>query len=199
MNHHVVLDHDWFPSPLPENVTIGEGSWLHSSYALLHFQSRRPIGLRIGRRTGMYVETFFNVGPDGHVEIGDYCTLAGPIISTNHCVSIGDYVMISREVILADRDFAQPDHEPARTPQSQKLETADDIIVADDAWIGTRSVLLGGARLGRGAIVGAGTVVVFEVPDYAIVAGNPPRIVGWARPQDRYSKSIPGELTTSNR
>jgi acetyltransferase-like isoleucine patch superfamily enzyme len=43
-------------------------------------------------------------------------------------------------------------------------------------------VLLPGARLGDGVIVGAGAVVDFEVPPYAVVAGNPARIVSWARP-----------------
>ena len=44
-------------------------------------------------------------------------------------------------------------------------------------------MLLSGARLGKGVIVGAGAVVDFCVPDYAIVAGNPARVVGWARPE----------------
>jgi acetyltransferase-like isoleucine patch superfamily enzyme len=42
-------------------------------------------------------------------------------------------------------------------------------------------VLLSGVRIGEGAIVGAAVVVDFEVPPFAIVAGNPLRIVGWAK------------------
>jgi acetyltransferase-like isoleucine patch superfamily enzyme len=45
-------------------------------------------------------------------------------------------------------------------------------------WIGARAVLLKGTQLGKGSIVGAGTVVDFEVPAYSIVAGNPARVVG---------------------
>ena len=57
------------------------------------------------------------------------------------------------------------------------------MIISDDAWVGTRAVLLSGAKLGVGAIIGAGAVIDFEVPDYAIVAGNPAKIVGWSKPK----------------
>src|SRR5262245_30903491 len=103
MSDTMVLEHDWFGRALPRNVVIGEVSYLDSTHSRLHYYSRRPLGLRIGKRSGVYVETFFNVGPDGTVEIGDYCTLAGPVICTNGRVSIGNYVLISREVIIADR------------------------------------------------------------------------------------------------
>ncbi len=43
-------------------------------------------------------------------------------------------------------------------------------------------MILGGAEIGDGAVIGAGAVLRTEVPDYAIVAGNPARIVGWAPP-----------------
>ena len=44
----VRLTHDWYPDPLPANVTIGERSWLHSSYAFLHCRAR-PGAVKIGR------------------------------------------------------------------------------------------------------------------------------------------------------
>lgn len=166
------LEHDWFPGTLPPNVRLGAGSWLHSSYALLHFRSRRPTGLRIGRHSGVYVESFFVVGPAGEVTIGDYCTLAGPLIVTNSRVAIGSYVFCSREVVIADSEVAGADGDWPPGP---------GISIGDDAWLGARAVVLGGARIGAGAIVGAGAVVDGPVPDYAIVAGNPARVVGWAR------------------
>jgi serine acetyltransferase len=48
--------------------------------------------------------------------------------------------------------------------------------------LGVRATILGPARLGDGVIVAAGAVVDFDVPDYAVVAGSPARIVGWAKP-----------------
>src|SRR5206468_407616 len=46
----VAADGDWFEMPVPDNVVFGEGSFLYSSYALLHFRSRHPVGLRLGHR-----------------------------------------------------------------------------------------------------------------------------------------------------
>src|SRR5258708_35282719 len=91
------LPHDWFPGSLPGNVVIGDGSWFYSSYALRNFHSRRPRGLEVGRNTGVYINTFFDLGPDGEVRIGDFCTISGPVFSTNARVEVGARVLISAE------------------------------------------------------------------------------------------------------
>jgi acetyltransferase-like isoleucine patch superfamily enzyme len=168
------LSHDWFPLPLPANIVIGERSWLHSAYAFLHYRSTRRCGLRIGHDTGIYDGSLFDLGPDGEVQVGDFCTLVGPIISTNGQVRIGNYVFISSEVVIADSFVATPRvHSDAPSPV---------ITIGDDTWIGARAIVVAGARIGNGAIVGAGAVVNGNVPAYTVVAGNPARMVGKARP-----------------
>jgi len=175
-----MLEHDWYPQLVPDNVIIGQRSHLYSSYALLHFRSRRPVGVKIGHDTGVYVETYFDLGPNGQVTIGDYCTLAGPIFCTDGRVTIGNHVLISREVVIGEQPFASPPI--SKSEDSSPSEQPADIEIGNDAWIGTRAVLLAGARIGQGAIIGAAAVVDIEVPPFAIVAGNPAKIVGWARP-----------------
>jgi acetyltransferase-like isoleucine patch superfamily enzyme len=173
------LEHDWFPRPVPANVVLGAGTWLYSAYAFLHYRSRKPVGLHVGRDCGIYIETFFDLGPAGEVQVGDYCTLAGPVLSTNGRITIGSYVLISREVVISDRPFAAPPMDGGRmTPVP-----AAEIVIGDNAWIGTRAVLLPGARVGEGAIIGAAAVVDFEVPPFVVVAGNPARVVGVAGPE----------------
>lgn len=54
-----------------------------------------------------------------------------------------------------------------------------DIVVEEDVWIGANVTLLPGARIGRGSIVGAGAVVRSKIPPYAVVYGNPAKIVGF--------------------
>ncbi len=182
MSNSQTLEHDWFSRPLPDNVVMGDRSWLHSSYAFLHFSSQRPSGVRIGENCGIYKGTFFNLGPDGEVEIGDYTTLVGAIISTNKRVVIESYVFVAHEVVLADASCSVP---PLDAPAPELDATAVSpvsIYISENCWIGMRAILLEGAHLGRGAIVGAGAVVDFPVPDHAIVAGNPARVVGWAKP-----------------
>jgi acetyltransferase-like isoleucine patch superfamily enzyme len=183
MTQHVVLSHDWWPKGLPSNVQIGERTWLHSAYAFAHYCSEEPVGVRIGNDCGVYINTLFDLGPIGSVVIGDYCTIVGLIVSTNAKVSIGNYTFIAHDVHIADSGAPVP-------PASRNLLDRDggsspagvpEIVLGEAVWIGARAVILPGARIGDGAIVGASTVVDFEVPAEAVVAGDPPRIVGSAR------------------
>lgn len=54
-----------------------------------------------------------------------------------------------------------------------------DVIVGEDVWIASNVTLLSGAQIGRGAIIGAGSVVRKQIPPYAIVEGNPSKVVGF--------------------
>ena len=50
-------------------------------------------------------------------------------------------------------------------------------VIEDDVWIGSNSVILSGVKIGRGAVIGAGSIVTKNVPKYAIVAGNPAKVI----------------------
>ena len=179
----VTLEHDWFPRALPANVVVGERSWLYSSFAFTHSRSRRPVALRVGTDTGIYNPSFFELGEDGEVEIGNFCTLVAVIIATNKRVVIGDYAFLAHDVVLADSFAATPvpmeSETEHSTPSSSPMPVS--ITIGANAWIGARAVLLSGAHIGEGAIVGAACVVDFHLPPYAIAAGNPGRIVGWSK------------------
>src|SRR5258707_69304 len=143
-----VLEHDWFPRPLPDNVTLGERSWLYSAYAFLHCRSRRPRAVRIGRDTGVYHGSFFDLGPRGVVGVGDFCTLVGAVFACDSRVVIGDYSFVAHEVTFADGFAAIPGAGSEGEPQTS-------IVLGENCWIGARAVLLAGARIGAGSIVGA--------------------------------------------
>ena len=166
------LAHDWFPEPLPDNVQLGARSWLYSTFALRHYQSRQPCGLKVGHDTGLYHGTFFDVGPQGVVEIGSYCTLVGAIISTNRRVVIDDFALLAHEVVLADESCAVPGGQATADAASEP-----SIMIGENAWIGMRAVLLSGTKIGAGSIVGAAAVVDGEIPPYCVAVGNPARVV----------------------
>ena len=177
------LQHDWFPAALPNNVLIGDRSWLYSSFAFRHYKSGKPVGVRIGHDTGLYNGTFFDLGPDGEVEIGNYCSLVGAIIATNNRVEIGDYCFIAHEVVLADSFAHVPSAEKTGpTGSAAGKAVSGDIFIGENVWIGANAVVLAGAHVGEGSIVGAAAVVDFEVPPYSLVVGNPASIKRTGQP-----------------
>jgi acetyltransferase-like isoleucine patch superfamily enzyme len=179
-----VLPHDWYPGEVPRNVALGKRSWLYSSFAFLHHRSEREPSVRIGPDSGVYVGSYFELGPGGAVKIGRYCSIAGAVFSSNGRIVIGDYTFISYGVVIADTFAAVPPDVRDAVHEDGNREPRD-VTIGNDVWIGTRAVVLGGAVVGNGAIIGAAAVVESEVPDYAIAVGNPASIVGWARPGGR--------------
>jgi maltose O-acetyltransferase len=71
--------------------------------------------------------------------------------------------------------------DPDRPIQAQGLTEVHMPVVEDWAWIGERAIILPGRHIGKGAIVGAGSVVTHDVPAYEIVGGNPARSIGKRR------------------
>lgn len=107
----------------------------------------------------------------GHrVQLGPRCT-----IQTD--VSFGDSVLVAGEVAFLGRHDHRTDVVGA-TVWGSGRGINRGIIVEDDVWIGWRSIILDGVTVGRGAVVGAGSVVTKTVSPYAIVAGVPAKEVG---------------------
>jgi acetyltransferase-like isoleucine patch superfamily enzyme len=65
------------------------------------------------------------------------------------------------------------------TDAHKRPEDDRGVIIEDDVWVGTWAVILHGATIGRGSILGAGAVVTKSVPAYAIVGGAPARVLKW--------------------
>ena len=170
--------HDfYYPAPIPDGVVLGERGWFHSTIAFIHNRSARRPSLLVGNDTGIYAETYFDLGPEGEVSIGDYCSIAAAVISTNGRVTIGDYAFIGHETVLADRGDVVPP--PSRGRLGPSPREGAEISIGENVWIGVRAIILGGTNIGPDAVVGAGAVVDgMRVPAGAIVAGNPARIVG---------------------
>jgi acetyltransferase-like isoleucine patch superfamily enzyme len=66
---------------------------------------------------------------------------------------------------------------PHQTIRAQPLGSRGDIVIGDHAWLGFGVVVLDGVRIGNGAVIGANAVVTSNIPDGAIAAGNPARVV----------------------
>lgn len=121
------------------------------------------------------------------VDIGDYsygscfvpCAFA-PGVTVGRYVSVGPEVRVFLRNHPTDRLSTHPFFfNPSLAFVPQDYRTPGRLEIGHDAWIGARAIILRACRrIGIGAVVGAGSVVTKEVPDFAIVAGNPARIIG---------------------
>jgi acetyltransferase-like isoleucine patch superfamily enzyme len=106
------------------------------------------------------------------VTIGSRCHLwAGHVKGR---IVIGDDVLFGPEVMVTAATYRFNDGHPVT---KQKMDE-DDIIIGKDVWFGTRAIVVPGARIGDGAIIGAGAIVRGEIPPMSIAVGQPARVVG---------------------
>jgi acetyltransferase-like isoleucine patch superfamily enzyme len=181
------LDGTWDLSTLPDNVRLGEGCWIESTKTFLRFRSRQVPGLVVGDRLRAYTWTRFSIEPTGRLTIGDDCILVGAMFMGAGHIRLGDRVVVSYGVTIADCDFHPHDpvarradsiaHAPEGDDEARAPFEPEPVTIGDDVWIGIGAIVLKGVRIGSGARIDAGAVVTHDVADGATVAGNPARIV----------------------
>ena len=181
------LSWDWFPGTIPENVLVDDTAYIETSYSFQFFRSQQPGGAAFGRGASTYLGSMFDVGPAGRVVVGEYALVLGARIICDNQISIGDYALISWNVVLMDTyrvplDPAKRRKELELVPtRAQRLACADvpahPIRIERNVWIGFDACVLPGVTIGEGSIVGARSVVTRDVPPFTIVAGNPARII----------------------
>ena len=114
-----------------------------------------------------------NVLISPHVEIGND-------VEINENVRIRANVKIGNNVLIApNAQLISINHEYAdlTIPIKNQGEKRGKIEIDDDVWIGTAAIILPNVKVSKGAIIGAGAVVTKDVPEYAIVGGNPAKII----------------------
>lgn len=179
---------DWYAGSVPENVDIAESAFIETTYSFFLYRSRALTGLRMSRAASAYGGTMFDIGPRGQVRIGEYALVHGAWIRCDSEVEIGDYSLISWNVVLMDTyrvptDAAQRRRilEAASREGLQGFErppaASKPIHIGRNVWIGFDVCVLPGVHVGDGSIVGARSVVAVDVPEYSIVAGNPARVI----------------------
>lgn len=114
------------------------------------------------------------------IEIGDYSTLGPNFTMCHSSLKMGRYVMMAPNMLIIGGT-----HKFDRTdiPMCQQgYHSKTKLVIGDDVWIGNRVTVLSNCRrIGQGAVIGACSVVTKDVPDYAIVAGNPAKVIRYRK------------------
>ena len=160
-------------------------------------QLARPDALSVGPRTYASRSTLIKTWAASEtVEIGAWCSIAGEVrivhpgvseeftdrdgrsvslrLRGNHRLETATTFPIG--ILLKDQTFDA-------LPQDGSLKSRP-LVIGSDVWIGYRATILGPVTIGHGAVIGAGAVVTSDVPPYAIVAGNPARVLRMRFPSD---------------
>ena len=157
------------------DLILGDNIFIGDRVVIFKDSDGGPVTL--GTRVHLYGDSYIQTGQGGSLTIGDnthiqpncqFSAYKGPI-------------RIGKEVQIAPRCAFYPyDHgfDPGELIARQPLTTKGGIVIADDAWLGCGVIVLDGVRIGKGAVVGAGAVVTRDIPDGAIAAGVPARVIG---------------------
>lgn len=99
--------------------------------------------------------------------IGLRCTLIGP-------VQIGHHVILAQNITISGLNHR---YEDPQLPIHQQGVTTAPVQIGDDSWIGANTVITAGTNIGKHVVVGAGSVVTKDIPDYSIAVGNPAKVI----------------------
>jgi maltose O-acetyltransferase len=130
------------------------GADLGTNVRLMGLKILGPFELRVGDNTFIGEDTFLVGAIDSRIRIGKDCDIS------------------SKVTLVTGTHELDPDGEKMAGEGFGK-----DIVIGNGVWVGIGATILGGVTIGNRAIIGAGSVVTRDVPDYCVVAGNPAKVI----------------------
>lgn len=118
------------------------------------------------------------IGNDTLIGIG--CVIIGP-------VTIGNNVMLAQNIVISGLNHGYKNI--ALSPSLQPVE-CKTILIGDDVWVGANSVITAGVHIGKHCVIGAGSVVTKDIPDYSVAVGNPATIIRRYNPMSEIWEKI---------
>jgi acetyltransferase-like isoleucine patch superfamily enzyme len=152
------------------------GAHVYIDDGVMIYQDNGGEAVELGESVQLHRNTIIQTGSEGRLTIGDkshiqprcqFSAYKGPIV-------------IGRSAEIAPGcAFYSYDHgtDPGKPVREQPISTKGGIVLDDDVWLGYGVVVLDGVHIGKGAVIGAGSVVTSSIPDQGIAAGNPARII----------------------
>jgi|GEM_PF-547813 len=132
---------------------------------------------------GLFLPCIFNISkPDCRIIIGDNVGISGSTIFAVTSITIGNNVLIGPQCIISDTD-GHPIDADERNNNTPGATASAPIVICDNAFIGTRCLIMKGVTIGEGAVISAGAVVIKDIPPYTIYGGNPARFYAKIEPK----------------
>ena len=162
--------------PDPKALEIAASAYV-SPDARIH-ASERGTRIVIGAHTRIYDFVVIRaVGGEGDIVIGEHCYInPNSTLYSGAGIRMGDYVLVGPGCSIVPAN-----HEIARTDvvirKQGFMPSKGGVVIEDDVWIGANCVILDGAHIETGAVIGAGSVVAGRVGARSIWAGNPCRML----------------------
>ncbi len=149
------LDRDVYLHALPGGITIGDNTFLmhHTMVHVFNFRNLPHAGVTIGNNC--FLGEFNVIRGQGGVKIGND-VYTGPMV----------------QIVAVNHVFSD-----LKRPIREQGITAKGITVEDDVWLGANVTVVDGVTIGRGSIIGAGSVVTTDIPPYSIAVGTPAKPV----------------------
>lgn len=159
-----------FAKYLPKSTSILAGEFSKNLRCFICSRIFAKTGLKLNVEQGAYI------GNGADIEVGNEVGFGRNFQCRNVKLTVGNYLMMGEDVLFqgGKHNFERTDipmgHQGAAGKTSLKIE--------NDVWIGARVIILPGCKhIGTGVVIGAGSVVTKDIPDYAIVGGNPAKII----------------------
>jgi acetyltransferase-like isoleucine patch superfamily enzyme len=160
---------------------VGEGSYLRAAASIYNPQCIH-LGQAVSAEPGLIIEAFTEFAGTRYTP---KITLGDRVSFGYHChvgcideVSIGNDVLIAGRVFIADHAHGDTySFDPLIAPAKRPLQSKGPVRIGSGVWIGEGAVILSGVTIGDYAIIGANSVVIRDVPECAVVAGAPARLI----------------------
>ena len=147
-----------------------------SFFALVDTKSKISKNAKLNWGVKFYdsnIDSYSYVGPRSEIictDIGKFCSIA------DNC-SIGLPAHSIKNISTSPIFTTQKNGTGSSWISSSTFQEYDRVIIGNDVWIGTKVIIMGGVRIGDGAIIGAGSIVTKDIPDYAIAVGAPAKVI----------------------
>lgn len=142
--------------------------------------------VRLGRDLNLMSDFKMMVAGDSNFSMGDRCSINTNVhltVNNRSEIKLGSNCLLGPNVVLRPNSHCFPRRD---LPVRDQGHTEGCIILGDDVWIGANAVVVGGVKIGKGAVIAAGAVVVKDVPEYEVWGGVPARKIK-DRPDEKES------------